>query len=185
MSLHQARFQTNLPQSGDLKTRKFVQRWAVLAEQRLNYLTELFESGRWRRFHTEADFLDNIQEAKDSAERWRALANGEYVAPVIREAPRVQPLIAALEIAAAEVAAAEVAGQHEADVLSFEDHAAQRDARRSQLVAMSDVIVDHSIAGTVVEMRESEPPVHHVSPLDLFDHDAIVARYPMLRAAAM
>ncbi|MET0187034.1 MAG: TIGR03809 family protein [Achromobacter sp.] len=184
MSLHPARFQNALPYPGDLKSRKVVQRWAVLAEQRLSYLTELFESGRWRRFHTETDFLDNIQEAKDAAERWRALANGEYVAPVIRETPRVQPLVAAIEIAAAEVAEATV--QHEAEVLSFEDHAAQRDAaRKPPLVAMSEVIVDHSAANTVVEMREIEPPVHAVSPLDLFDHDAIVARYPMLRAAAM
>jgi uncharacterized repeat protein (TIGR03809 family) len=187
MSLHQALFHTASPHSGDTKTRKVVQRWATLAEQRLDYLTELFDSGRWRRFHSEAEFLDNIQEAKDAVERWQAMARGEHVVPVIRAAPPIQPLIAAIEIAKAEIAAAEIAEeavQHQAEVLSFEDHAAQRDAaRRPQLVAMSDVIVDHSAASAVVEMHESEPPVHHVSPLDLFDHDAIVARYPMLRAA--
>lgn len=184
MSLHPALSHATSPYFGDLKTRKNVQRWAALAEQRFDYLTELFDSGRWRHFHTEAEFLENIQEAKETLERWRAMANGVFVPPVIRDAPPLQPLIAAIEGAKAEIAKEAV--QHKAEVLSFEDHAAQRDAaRRPQLVAMSDVIVDHSAASAVGEIREVEPPVHHVSPLDLFDHDAIVARYPMLRAAAM
>ena len=57
--------------------RQLIERWAALAETRLDYLTELFESGRWRRFHTEADFLDNIKEARATADRWRAMANQE------------------------------------------------------------------------------------------------------------
>jgi len=32
-------------------------RWRLLAEQRLDYLTQLFESGRWRRFYGEVAFL--------------------------------------------------------------------------------------------------------------------------------
>ena len=39
--------------------RDIVARFCGLAEQRLNYLTELYESGRWRRFHSEGEFLDN------------------------------------------------------------------------------------------------------------------------------
>jgi uncharacterized repeat protein (TIGR03809 family) len=53
--------------------RDIVARWCALAEQRLEYLTELFETGRWRRFHSELDFLDNIQEAKTAVETWRGL----------------------------------------------------------------------------------------------------------------
>ena len=53
--------------------RPLAQRWCALAESRLDYLTELFESGRWRRFHSEAEFLDNIQEAKEAVERWRLM----------------------------------------------------------------------------------------------------------------
>ena len=53
--------------------RSVVERWCVLAEQRLDYLTELYESGRWRRFHTEMDFLNNVQEAKRAVTTWRAL----------------------------------------------------------------------------------------------------------------
>jgi uncharacterized repeat protein (TIGR03809 family) len=53
--------------------RNVVARWCTLAEQRLEYLTELFETGRWRRFHSERDFLENIQEAKTAVETWRGL----------------------------------------------------------------------------------------------------------------
>jgi uncharacterized repeat protein (TIGR03809 family) len=57
--------------------RKIVARWCNLAEQRLEYLTELFDSGRWRRYHTELEFLENIQEAKAAVETWRQLLSRE------------------------------------------------------------------------------------------------------------
>src|ERR1700674_3528117 len=57
--------------------RDIVARWCDLAEQRLDYLTELFETGRWRRFHSELAFLENIQEAKSAVEIWRDLAMRE------------------------------------------------------------------------------------------------------------
>ncbi len=53
--------------------RDIVGRWCALAEQRLDHLTELFETGRWRRYHTELAFLENIQEAKAAVELWRDL----------------------------------------------------------------------------------------------------------------
>ena len=55
-------------------SRDIVARWCNLAEQRLEYLTELFETGRWRRFHSERAFLENIQEAKTAVETWRSLS---------------------------------------------------------------------------------------------------------------
>jgi uncharacterized repeat protein (TIGR03809 family) len=57
--------------------RNIVARWCNLAERRLEHLTELFESGRWRRYHTELDFLENIQEAKAAVETWRDLLSRE------------------------------------------------------------------------------------------------------------
>jgi uncharacterized repeat protein (TIGR03809 family) len=54
--------------------RDILDRWCALAEQRLEYLTELFESGRWRRYYSEASFLDNIREAKTAVATWRELA---------------------------------------------------------------------------------------------------------------
>jgi uncharacterized repeat protein (TIGR03809 family) len=49
-------------------------RWRQLAEQRLEHLTELFESGRWRRYYGEVAFLENIREAKVAVETWRGLS---------------------------------------------------------------------------------------------------------------
>jgi uncharacterized repeat protein (TIGR03809 family) len=57
--------------------RDVVTRWCALAEQRLEYLTDLFETGRWRRFHNERAFLENIREAKTAVETWRDLATRE------------------------------------------------------------------------------------------------------------
>ena len=57
--------------------RDIVARWCGLAEQRLEYLTELFETGRWRRYHSELAFLENIQEAKTAVETWRGLSMRE------------------------------------------------------------------------------------------------------------
>jgi uncharacterized repeat protein (TIGR03809 family) len=60
-------------------------RWRQLAEQRLEHLTELFESGRWRRYYGELAFLENIREAKVAVETWRGLAAPRVVAePAIR-----------------------------------------------------------------------------------------------------
>lgn len=57
--------------------RVIVERWRALAEQRLDYLIALQESGRWQRFHSEPDFLDNLRDAKDAVETWRLLASRE------------------------------------------------------------------------------------------------------------
>ncbi|HKU07398.1 MAG TPA: TIGR03809 family protein [Bradyrhizobium sp.] len=57
--------------------RDIVARWSALAEQRLDYLTELFETGRWRRYHSERDFLENIREAKSAVETWRGMLHAE------------------------------------------------------------------------------------------------------------
>ena len=57
--------------------RDVVARWCDLAERRLEYLTELFETGRWRRYYSERAFLENIQEAKTAVEIWRELSTRE------------------------------------------------------------------------------------------------------------
>jgi len=61
-------------------SREIAARWCALAEQRLEHLSEMFETGRWRRYHSELAFLENIQEAKRAVQTWRALANGGDVA---------------------------------------------------------------------------------------------------------
>jgi uncharacterized repeat protein (TIGR03809 family) len=62
-------------QLGEAIGRDMIARWRALAEQRLEYLTELFETGRWRRFHSEHAFLENIKEAKAAVKTWRELSS--------------------------------------------------------------------------------------------------------------
>jgi uncharacterized repeat protein (TIGR03809 family) len=57
--------------------RDVVARWYALAEQRLAHLTELFETGRWRRYYSENVFLENVREAKAMLEIWRDLTAGK------------------------------------------------------------------------------------------------------------
>lgn len=61
-------------------SRDVAARWCALAEQRLEHLSEIFETGRWRRYHSELAFLENIQEAKRAVQTWRAIVAGEDVA---------------------------------------------------------------------------------------------------------
>lgn len=60
--------------------RGIVERWCILAEQRLEHLTELFETGRWRLYFGEVAFLENIKEAKQAVQTWRDLMNQEATA---------------------------------------------------------------------------------------------------------
>jgi uncharacterized repeat protein (TIGR03809 family) len=53
--------------------------WKVLAEKRLAHLSELSETGRWRRYHTEAAFLENLREAESVVKTWRALVASQPV----------------------------------------------------------------------------------------------------------
>ena len=88
---------------GDLASR-----WRALAEQRLKYLTELFESDRWRRYYSERSFLQNLQEAKAAVETWRNLSEGRAVASAApgdvhsRAAPPITPEPTLLSVIAEE-----------------------------------------------------------------------------------
>ncbi|MCC8966792.1 TIGR03809 family protein, partial [Bradyrhizobium sp. Pear76] len=56
---------------------EIVARWCSLAEQRLEHLNELFETGRWRRYHSEQAFLENVREARAAVDIWRELLTRE------------------------------------------------------------------------------------------------------------
>ena len=163
--------------------RNIVARWCNLAEQRLEHLTELFESGRWRRYHTELEFLENIQEAKAAVETWRDLLSREaslentaidlawlgrrrttplprdtgYRPPVVHRKPQPAPI-------AAEPPPIAVAPRREipADILV---------ALKSRL-AVADKAPSVPDAPALVEM-----------PLQPRDLDMMKERYPLLRNA--
>ncbi len=54
--------------------RSVVVRWRLLAERRLNYLINLYETGRWRVYYAEPEFLKVIQEARAALKTWEQLA---------------------------------------------------------------------------------------------------------------
>jgi uncharacterized repeat protein (TIGR03809 family) len=49
-------------------------KWRSLAERRQAHLIELYQSGRWKRYCTEAQMLDSIRKAVAHAERWAVVA---------------------------------------------------------------------------------------------------------------
>ncbi len=57
--------------------RSVVVRWRMLAERRLKYLIELYESGRWKLYYNEPEFLSIVREAHAGLKAWETLAPPE------------------------------------------------------------------------------------------------------------
>jgi len=162
--------------------RNIVARWCNLAEQRLEHLTELFESGRWRRYHTELEFLENIQEAKAAVETWRDLLNREaslentaidmswvgrrrttplprdvgYRQPVVPLQPQPAPIAATPPIAPAP----------------------SREVPADVLVALESQLVDANEAPSVPDVLGLDD-----MQFPALDLDSMKERYPLLRNA--
>lgn len=158
------------------RSRDIVARWCNLAEQRLEYLTELFETGRWRRFHSEVQFLQNIQEAKAAVETWRNLLNRE----------------AALDNSAIDMS---WIGRRQTTPLPHDQGLPQPVARLQPQPAPKPIAAapPRDITAGVVVALESrlakETPSAHTAPaLDempppALNLDAVKERYPLLRNA--
>ena len=52
------------------------QKWRALAERRRAHFVELYESGRWRHYYSEEEFLYRMREAVRLSERWAQIALG-------------------------------------------------------------------------------------------------------------
>lgn len=50
-----------------------LERWRTLAEQRLEHMTVLYESGRWQRYFTEEQFVLVIRESRAAVDAWQRL----------------------------------------------------------------------------------------------------------------
>jgi uncharacterized repeat protein (TIGR03809 family) len=50
------------------------QRWRVLAERRRAHFIDLFNSGRWKHYYSEQQFLLQLREAIQLSERWAMIA---------------------------------------------------------------------------------------------------------------
>ena len=60
------------------------QKWQQLAERRRAHFAELYHSGLWQRYYTEADFRRRAQEVAELAARWAEIAPP----PVVEVEPR-------------------------------------------------------------------------------------------------
>jgi uncharacterized repeat protein (TIGR03809 family) len=141
--------------------REIVARWCALAEARLEHLTELFESGRWRRYHSDVAFLENVQEAKQAVETWRDLLRREAS---LDNSPidiswlgrgRVTPLPAPVRLQSRPV---------------------ERPVPVVPPAPPIEIVV-------LEEVMEEEAPAPEEAALPLLDLAAIQARYPLLRNA--
>ncbi|VIO65674.1 hypothetical protein CI1B_07810 [Bradyrhizobium ivorense] len=145
---------------------EIVARWCNLAEQRLEHLTELFETGRWRRYHTEQAFLENIKEARAAVDTWRELLTREASldnSPIdlswLGRGTSKLPL---------------------RDVMPAPE-------RRPEAAALAEATMTAVAAAleTVTAVLEEAPAVADAPPLKMpapvLDLDAIKARYPLLR----
>ncbi len=54
--------------------RNLVTRWRIFAQRRLDHLIELYQSGRWKLYYKEQDFLAMVQEARAALQVWEQLA---------------------------------------------------------------------------------------------------------------
>lgn len=154
--------------------REIVSRWCNLAEQRLDYLTELFETGRWRRFHTEDAFLENIREAREAVEIWRKLETRE--ASLDNTAVDLSWLGRRESTPTISARLREYTPSTPSLVLSLAPVAAE--PPREVLIALESVLADSAEAPAVPDA----PALDDLSPPAL-DLDVVRERYPLLRNA--
>jgi uncharacterized repeat protein (TIGR03809 family) len=148
--------------------RDIVARWCDLAEQRLDYLTELFETGRWRRFHSELAFLENIQEAKSAVETWRDLA--------MREASRDNSAVDISWLGRSR------ASMPRGEGLRGQVHRLQPN-ENADAPARSEALVAAQTEHVSSDDAPSAPAMDAASDLTLDIAAAVAERYPLLRNA--
>ncbi|WP_159009712.1 TIGR03809 family protein [Bradyrhizobium sp. S69] len=153
--------------------RDVVARWCNLAEQRLEYLTELFETGRWRRFHSERAFLENIQEAKAAVETWRDLLS--------REASREEFVLDFFAPSRARTPLPREAQPRRIGAFSLQPASFPDEAPRP--VATMAPIDAPPIEPDQVAAATPEPALDSASELTLDIIAAVQQRYPLLRNA--
>ncbi len=51
---------------------EMIRKWLALAQRRKAHLVDLYESGRWRLYYTEAELVNHLREAVHGVDRWSA-----------------------------------------------------------------------------------------------------------------
>ena len=136
--------------------RDLATRWRALAEQRLQYLTDLFDSGRWRRYYSETTLLENVQEARRAVEAWRALSGHPPEPPIDDAAGAVRPEDG-IDVVAPPIAPKEMS------------------------LAEPDIASEKSVHSAPVDLVALERAL--TAPPSALDVAALEKRYPLLRHA--
>ena len=158
--------------SDAVRGREIIARWCALTERRLDHLTELYETGRWRRYHSELAFLANIREAKAAVETWRDLLRREasrdnsavdfsWLGRPRSTLPSGVPLRGVVRGPEREIAALSI-------VPPLQKVAVEAQTERDRSPAIVPAM---------------EAPAPDVGPLRTLDSAAIQERYPLLRNA--
>jgi uncharacterized repeat protein (TIGR03809 family) len=63
-----------MPQARCAHLDEVSRKWRMLAERRLAHFVELCETGRWKRYFSEEDFLRRMREAMAVSTRWAEIA---------------------------------------------------------------------------------------------------------------
>jgi uncharacterized repeat protein (TIGR03809 family) len=149
---------------------EIVARWCNLAEQRLEHLIEMFDSGRWRRYHSEAAFLENITEARAAVDIWRQL--------LVREASLDNSPIDLSWLGRGR----SKLPRHDLSPVPA------REPRPDAAVALVQSTITAMTAAieTAAEVMDESPAASEPAPLKIpvlpvLDLNAIQARYPLLR----
>jgi len=168
-------------------SRALAARWCALAEKRLDHLTELFESGRWRRYYSEHAFLENIQEAKLAVKNWRALSLGETIAPrsgftltIADGRPMLEPPSAAGAEQVDFVEEPIMLAPTIDTVIAQADIVVPEDLLAPEEIVASDVALHIDMAALEQALSIG---IEAETPRPIFDLDAIERRYPALRHA--
>ena len=180
-------------------SRELAERWCALAERRLDHLTELYESGRWRRYYTEQSLFDDLRNAKAAVLAWRSLS--EAPLPAARVRPVLEPLSVApraptswLPPAAVQAKPIELPRSLETVlaeseiIVPIEDDVAE-DGLDAGLPAEDDFEVELTLAAPRIDMAAlAEALSVGIGPdadddAPLVELDAIERRYPALAVA--
>jgi len=72
------------PQGGH-RLDEIARRWRDLADRRLGYFTELYRSGRWKRYYSEESFAARMRDVIKAVKLWRDLADRSLANQILLE----------------------------------------------------------------------------------------------------
>ncbi len=75
-------------------------RWLALIERRHANFIDLYETGRWRHYYTETEFLDEIRKVLRVRDQWAAIAGVSPDGAALLPADKVAPALPGVQPAA-------------------------------------------------------------------------------------